>query len=64
MNGTIQRMKTMHFRELVEKRQRFCHHPVDYAGGCYRLYFADRLRARLAGHAPKIEHQRHTVFQW
>ncbi|STE89271.1 inner membrane protein YjcH [Escherichia coli] len=59
MNGTIyQRIEdNAHFRELVEKQATVCHHPVDYyAGSLYRLYFTDRLRARLAGHAAESEH--------
>jgi len=49
MNGTIyQRIEdNAHFRELG-KTATVCHHPVDYyAGSLYRLYFTDRLRARL-----------------
>ncbi|SQD07573.1 inner membrane protein YjcH [Escherichia coli] len=67
MNGTIyQRIEdNAHFRELVEKRQRFATIPVDYyAGSLYRLYFTDRLRARLAGHAAEIRTPAsHAVFQ-
>ena len=69
MNGTIyQRIEdNAHFRELVEKRQRFATilsiiMLAVYIGSLYRLYFTDRLRARLAGHPAESEHQRHTRY--
>lgn len=41
----------MRISGVSRKTATVCHHPVDYyAGSLYRLYFADRLRARLAGH--------------
>ncbi|XNM50543.1 DUF485 domain-containing protein [Escherichia coli] len=52
MNGTIyQRIEdNAHFRELVEKRQRFATIlSIIMLGSLYRLYLTDRLRARLAG---------------
>ncbi len=65
MNGTIyQRIEdNAHFRELVEKRQRFATILSIIMLAVYiGFIFTDRLRARLAGHAAESEHQRHTRY--
>ncbi len=65
MNGTIyQRIEdNAHFRELVEKRQRFATilsiiMLAVYIGFILLIAF----RARLAGHPAESEHQRHTRY--
>ena len=62
MNGTIyQRIEdNAHFRELVEKRQRFATILSIIMLAVYIGFIL--LIARLAGHSAESEHQRHTRY--